>query len=115
MDSDIDGEFAHRRIRQLNDECRRFFRAGTLFITSGIAALLVDDQAAILERVHGFDAFGPDNDPYGEHDFGAFEHNGASIFWKIDYYDLNLECGSAEPWNPEKTRRVLTVLLASEY
>jgi Protein of unknown function (DUF3768) len=25
------------------------------------------------------------NDRYGEHDFGAVEHGGVKIFWKIDY------------------------------
>jgi hypothetical protein len=40
-------------------------------------------KSAIREAVENFDAFTPDNDPYGERDFGAFEHNGDRIFWKI--------------------------------
>jgi hypothetical protein len=28
-----------------------------------------------------FDAFTEDDDPWGEHDFGAFDHEGERIFW----------------------------------
>jgi hypothetical protein len=67
------------------------------------------------EKVETFDLFTQDNDPYGERDFGAFEHNGARIFWKIDYYDLTMTNGSEDPSDPKQTVRVLTIMLASEY
>ena len=51
-------------------------------------------QAAILAKVIAFDAFTEDNDPHGEHDFGAFDHAEHRIFWKIDYYDQALAFGS---------------------
>jgi len=35
-------------------------------------------------KVESFDSFTEDNDPHGEHDFGAFEHEAQRIFWKID-------------------------------
>ena len=70
-------------IAALNDATRQFNTGGTIFITAGIAALPVDDQAAILDRVRTFDDFTPDNDPYGEHDFGSFEYAGKTIMWKI--------------------------------
>ena len=38
-----------------------------------------------------------------------------SIFWKIDLYDLAYNMGSDDPANVDATRRVLTVLHASEY
>jgi hypothetical protein len=38
-----------------------------------------------------------------------------SIFWKIDLYDLAYNIGSDDPANVDATRRVLTVLHASEY
>ena len=62
-----------------------------------------------------FDDFTEDNDPHGEHDFGSFEQNGQTIFWKIDYYDLLVDNGSRDPSDPALTRRVLTVMFAEEY
>jgi hypothetical protein len=70
------------------------------------------DQAAILGKVIAFDQFTEDNDPHGEHDFGAFDHAGQRIFWKIDYYDPPEEFGSEDPTDPTKTTRVLTIMLA---
>ena len=56
------------------------------------------------------------NDPYNEHDFGAFSQEGVGkIFWKIDYYDAAMKYGSEDPADPTKTTRVLTIMLASEY
>lgn len=83
--------------------------------TSGVAALPPEDQSAIREKVERFNTFTEDNDPHGERDFGAFDHNGVKIFWKIDYYDLTLSMGSEDPSDPKQTVRVLTVMLASEY
>jgi len=105
----------HERIRMLNDDARRFLTDGKILITSGIAALPMTDQAAIIDRVRTFADFTPDNDPYEEHDFGSFEHAGQSIFWKIDYYDRDERFGSPDPSDPAVTKRVLTILLAEEY
>ena len=84
-------------------------------MTAGIAVLSDDVRVAVLEQVKAFDAFTPDNDPHGEHDFGAFEHTGHRIFWKIDYYDTGMEAGSEDPADSSQTTRVLTIMLASEY
>ncbi len=62
-----------------------------------------------------FDSFTEDNDPHGKHDFGAFEHEGKRVFWKIDYYAPDMEHGSENPADPKQTVRVLTIMLASEY
>jgi hypothetical protein len=103
-------------IAALNDLCRKAMGiAGRLVQTSGICALPQEDQSAIREKVESFDTFTPDNDPHGERDFGAFEHNGERIFWKIDYYDTTLTYGSEDPSDPKQTVRVLTIMLASEY
>lgn len=59
--------------------------------------------------------FCTDNDPYGEHDFGAFEHGSETIGWKIDAYDRSLHYGSPDPADPSVTTRVLTILLMSEW
>lgn len=105
-----------KKIAELNDLCRTAMGvAGRLVQTPGIAALPLNDQSAIREKVERFDAFTEDNDPYGERDFGAFEHNGDRIFWKIDYYDPTLSMGSEDPSDAKQTVRVLTIMLASEY
>jgi hypothetical protein len=65
------------KIAELNDLCRTAMGiAGKLFQTSGISALPLADQSAIREKVETFDAFTRDNDPHGERDFGAFDHQG---------------------------------------
>ncbi|MBM3273109.1 DUF3768 domain-containing protein [Candidatus Kaiserbacteria bacterium] len=102
-------------IAELNDAFRRSAPAGTTFVTAGIAALPQEAQARILERVRTFDAFTEGNDPYGEHDFGAFEFAAQTIFWKIDCYDRDMRYGSPNPADPAVTKRVLTVMLAEEY
>jgi Protein of unknown function (DUF3768) len=105
-----------QRIAELNDLCRKAMGvAGRLCVTPGIAALPAATQSAIREKVETFNAFDEDNDPYNEHDFGAFEHEGQRIFWKIDYYAPDMEQGSEDPADPQKTVRVLTIMLADEY
>jgi hypothetical protein len=78
-------------------------------------ALGYDFAAQALREVSSFDASTPKNDPYEEHDFGAFTLQGHKVFWKIDYYDAAMEYGSNDPANPDVTTRVLTVMLADEY
>ena len=60
-------------------------------------------------------SFLKDNDPHGEHDFGALEYLGQNLFWKIDYYAPDMLHGSEDPSDIAKTVRVLTIMLASEY
>jgi len=72
-------------------------------------------RAAIAQKVARFDAFTAADDPYGEHDFGSFEHEGYRVFWKIDYYAPGMERGSEDPADPNQTVRVLTIMLAGEY
>jgi len=102
-----------QRIRELNDRARQTFTGCRVLVTAGVLAL--DATAAILALVQGFDGFTPDNDPYGEHDFGSFRFRGETIFWKFDYYDLDLTMHSPDAADPTVTARVLTVLLGSEY
>ena len=97
------------RIACLNDEYRKS-RQGFM-VTRGVSAL--PNIATVLSMVQDFNEFDLDNDPYSEHDFGSFEVFGKKLFWKIDYYDSNLESW-ADPLSSE-CRRVLTVMLADEY
>ena len=104
------------RVRELNDAFRRIGPAtGDWMITGGIQAEGPDFVILAMSAVRAFTAFTDDNDPYKEHDFGSFSLIGETLFWKIDYYDLTLEYGSDDPANPAITRRVLTIMLASEY
>jgi hypothetical protein len=84
-------------------------------MTSGVNALDDDTKAEALERLRTFQAFNEDNDPHHEHDFGAFEIAGDKFFFKIDYYAPDMEHGSEDPADPQKTTRVLTLMKANEY
>ena len=104
-----------QRIAQLNDRLRKEGRGGRLVVTQGLCNLPGFDAPELIRALAAYDEFGPDNDPYEEHDFGAFELFGAKLLWKIDYYDLDLEFGSKDPADPDVTCRVLTVMLNHEY
>ncbi len=102
-------------IRHLNDQLRQSLAGGVLVMTAGVIALGQACQVTILQAVAAFDSFDQDNDPYGEHDFGALEIQGERLFWKIDYYDRDLSAYSPDPADPSITTRVLTIMLAQEY
>lgn len=102
-------------IRNLNDKLRRSQKGGQLFVTRGIIDLGRDLVPEIINAVSQFDNFNLDNDPYSEHDFGALSVGGHKVFWKIDYYDREMQNASPDPADPSVTTRVLTVLLATEY
>ena len=103
------------RIRALNDAFRRTFVGGMVMITAGVEALPVEQRRMLLEKVRAFDAFTDDNDPHGEHDFGAVDEGGVRYFWKVDCYDRATEFGSPDPDDPAVTTRVLTIMRADEY
>lgn len=117
------------RIARLNDRARQAMGLACVAVaTEGFRALPEQDQSRVRELVETFDAFTPDNDPYGERDFGAIyqdsdgrwtttrpARSAKTVFWKIDAYDRDLRFGSEDPANPAVTRRVLTIMLASEY
>ena len=85
-------------IRELNDRFRATLIGGRLMMTQGIVGR--EDADEILRKVQIFDQFGSDNDPHGEHDFGAFEAGSDTIFWKMDYYNVDLSTGSPDPADP---------------
>ena len=105
------------RIRDLNDAFRKTLdpTLGRMVLTAGVNVLPSDVRTMAIRKVATFDAFDGDNDPHGEHDFGSFDLAGRKFFFKLDYYDPSLEAGSADPADPAKTTRVLTLMLAEEY
>ena len=103
------------RIRALNDHARQHFVSCRVVITSGIQSLGDASVAAVLRAVQTYDSFTADNDPYGEHDFGSFTHEGHVVFWRWDYYDLDFSMHSPDASDPAVTARVLTIMLAEEY
>lgn len=119
-------------IRRLNDAAReRPGIASIANVTAGFHALPDADRFAALAAIVSFSKFDGNNDPCGEHDFGAVyrlpsggwtqdrpnDDNAIAetVFWKVDYYDSTLTYGSEEPWDDRQTKRVLTIMLAGEY
>ena len=103
------------QIRSLNDALRQNFHNGTAVVTPGVAALGAEAVALIVKTIAVYDDFCRVNDPHEEHDFGAFEAEGHTIFFKIDYYDKALSCYSPDPTDSTVTERVITIMLAEEY
>jgi hypothetical protein len=106
---------AAARIRVLNDNFRSSFVGGRVLTTSSVAELPLDLKARLILAVQSFDTFTHDNDPHGEHDFGAVELHDERYFWKIDYYGPDGCSGSVDPADPHQTTRVLTIMRADEY
>lgn len=111
MDTETIPNETSAKIAAINDASRRY--AANYMATRGIMSLDEVTISDIFVAVQDFSNFTEDNDPYGEHDFGSFTVAGNKVFWKIDYYDQQLQYGS-DPLDPE-CRRVATVMLAEEY
>lgn len=120
------------RIARLNDLARRTMGVACIAVaTAGFRSLPETDQSCVRELIETFDAFTDDNDPHGERDFGtiyqlrdgrwtterprARDDERERVFWKLDYYDRNMEFASEDAANPAVTRRVLTIMLSDEY
>ena len=104
-------------IAAVNDQLRRSLpfvpkSVGKFTLTPGVAYHRALDE--IILKVRAFNQFSEDNDPYGEHDFGAIEVDGGKFFWKIDYYDSDYEFGVEDPTS-SICRRVLTIMRTDEY
>lgn len=103
------------RIRDLNDAFRTTLAEGKCVVSAGVAELGIPFATAAAAAARAYQAFTPDNDPDGEHDFGKFSIDDQRLVWKIDYYDLTMRFGSRDPSNSAETKRVLTIMLADEY
>ncbi len=58
-----------------------------------------------MQTIAVYEDFCHENDPYEEHDFGAFEAEGVRVFFKIDYFDKTLQYGSPDPADADITER----------
>ena len=104
-----------KELARLNDLLRRNGVGGRVVVTTNIQQLSAEKRGQLLDRVAGQVHFDPENDPYGERDFGAVEFEGERYFWKIDYYDQYYDGLSPDPLDQTVTRRVMTVMRADEY
>jgi hypothetical protein len=102
------------RVRLLND-LLRCQRLGGQVVTTGVQALGPPFIDRLCEAVARFDAFTPDNDPHGEHDFGLVSVEGRACLFKIEYLDTSLRGHSPDPADPNVTHRVMILMLAEEY
>ena len=105
------------KIAALNDQFRKDpARYGNAYTTVGVAAHRPGFVRRALAATAAFEAFTVDNDPYGEHDFGSFQLDGETLFWKIEYFDkTDSDLGAEDPSDPVTTARVLTIMRADEY
>jgi hypothetical protein len=103
------------KISDLNDALRTTLSGGRVLLTAGVDALAAAEKAAVISKIRTFADFNSDNDPHGEHDFASVVVDGQTYFAKIDYYAPDMQSGSEDPANPEKTVRVLTIMRADEY
>jgi len=103
------------QICTLNDQLRQTMSTGLVIITPGVAALGAEPVQRIVKTISVYDDFCRANDPHEEHDFGVFEAEGQTIFFKIDYYDNSLSHHSPDPADPNVTKRVITIMLSEEY
>ena len=103
------------KIAHLNDQHRQYIPMTETVLTKTVSHLRVEQLVELIEKVRLFNTFDEDNDPWGEHDFGAVEIQGETYYWKIDYYDVNYQYHSPDPSDPNVTKRVLTIMHKSEY
>jgi hypothetical protein len=118
-------EGAPSEIARLNDWLRRNISTpghNRVVMTIGIAALIGDvslfrgfrRRAELLRLVRDYDSFGEAINPHGERDLGRFEFEGTACYWKIDYYNLDMDAGAENPADPFITIRVLTIMRVDE-
>jgi len=102
-------------VRKLNDVLRSTFTGGRVMITASVDRLPNHIRTTAIHKTKAYRNFTQENDPLDEHNFGSFEVGGHVFYWKIDYYDAEYKFASDEPDDPEKTIRVLTLMLESDY
>lgn len=90
------------RIRQLLPMTHK---ADRFVVTSTLHAMGPEALQDAIRQTKAKTEFEPENDPYGEHDFGSFTlATGEKCFWKIDDYQ-----------GTDGIRCVMTLMLAEDY
>lgn len=113
--SDIQESARTRKIRALNNHARITFTGCSIMLTDTVAAMDDEPKTRLLEAVRTFDDFNEGNDPHCEADMGFLDFEGEKYMWVFSYYAPDMQHGSDDPSDVAKTRRVLTVMHASEY
>lgn len=106
---------ASNQIAALNDQFRTTFSGGKVVMTATFSVLPETIREQAIKAVQNFSKFEKDNDPYGEHDFGAFCVGDENFFWKIDYYNNDMSSASPNPADRTVTLRVLTIMCEEDY
>jgi hypothetical protein len=90
---------------------------GRMHVTRSLMEAGDGFMAEAVKATGEFEAFEPENDPEGWHDFGAVTIRGETVFWKIDMFeaDSDFRYGAEAPDNPETTMRVLTIMMAPDW
>ncbi|WP_273728885.1 DUF3768 domain-containing protein [Brucella gallinifaecis] len=103
-------------IRELNDKLRQNDAGGQVVVSGALAHEDSDLIQRVRDAVRNAEiATGDGNDPYSEHDFGSVDVDGERYFWKIDYYNKEMDAGSEDPSDARQTVRLLTIMCASDY
>jgi uncharacterized protein DUF3768 len=98
------------RLIELNDQLRTTFKGGRVQMTRDVYDL--DDRLRgralfAMSRYRNFDA---DN----EHDWGVFIFAGYAFEWRIEYRNSDDTGISADPADPQRTFRVLTLYTTND-
>ena len=101
-------------IAQLNDQLRKTCEGGTVVITRNVRSLDWFNARELVTALANYDGFDEDNNPHGERDMGNFKLLNTDLYFKIDYYDLDLKCGSEDPADDCITHRVLTIMTEAD-
>ena len=108
-----------RRCRELNDELRQNIGQNTgkniVVLTQGLQAQSNGFIREAISKIQRFNSFNSDNDPYGEHDVIVITIQNTRVIAKIDYFDNDLKFHSPDKADPVATKRVITIMLSSEY
>ncbi|UWQ31037.1 DUF3768 domain-containing protein [Leisingera sp. M523] len=101
------------KVRTLNDHFRKAGKGGVVMISMGIHLLGRATVDTIMKQLGG-EAGDASIESDEDHDIGLLKVNSRIIHWEIDCYNKDFDDMSPDPADPEKTTRVMTVLLSTE-